>query len=172
MITKNITKKYVGYSIIEILIYVAILGTISIFSVESIISVFNGFKHLNVVSQISNNANVSLELMLRDIRRASDVDGDVSVFKTNPGVLRLIIDSGYVDYFLSGNILQRIENGGSVENITTSTTDVTNLVFFREISESGVSSEIIKIDITIRSGENRFQKSKKFFGSAVLRGMY
>ncbi|MEK7503168.1 MAG: hypothetical protein AAB556_01845 [Patescibacteria group bacterium] len=160
-----------GYSILEVLIYSAILAAISVLSVGSILSVYKGLSSAAIEARISRNGELVLDRFIRDVRSASSTDTGASVFGIHPGVLQL--GSTLIKYSISGTAIARQEGAGSPQNITSANARITNLVFYRDsFSSSDVSSEIIKVEFTMESGEGQFLKSKKFFGSAVLRGKY
>lgn len=155
----------------EAVIYSAILAIIVGLSIGSILSVYNGFNKAVVESRISRNGELALDRIVRDIRSASSTDTGVSVFGAHPGVLRF--GTVPIKYSLSSTTLQRQESEGVFENITSPSARVTNLIFYRgSFVSSQVSSEIIKVEFTLESGDGKFLKTKKFFGSAVLRGSY
>lgn len=160
-----------GYSILEVLIYTAILGIISVLSVGSILSVYKGSNATIIENIISRNGELVLDRIVRDIRSASSTDTGVSVFGIHPGVLQL--GAVPIKYSLSSTTLTRQEGGGPLENLISANARITNLVFFRDyFSSTEISSEVLKFEFTVESGEGQFLKSKNFFGSAVLRGTY
>lgn len=160
-----------GYSILETVIYSAILAVIVGLSIGSILSVYKGFNKAVVESRVSRNGEFVLDRIVRDIRSASSTDTGISIFGVNPGVLQL--GTIPIKYSLSSTTLQRQESGGPEQNMTSPNVKVTNLIFFRDsFLSSQISSEIIKVEFTLESGDGKFLKTKKFFGSAVLRGAY
>lgn len=160
-----------GFSVLEVLIYTAILALISALSVGSILSVYKGFSSTTAMSRISRNGELILDRIVRDIRSASSTDTGISVFGIHPGVLQL--GSMPIKYSLLSTTLLRKEGAGAEQNITLSNARIINLIFFRDsFLSSEVSTEVIKVEFDIETGEGQFLKSKKFFGSAVLRGAY
>lgn len=152
-----------GYTLLEIVIYVGILAVIAVMALGSILSVYKAFGKTKVERKLALNGDVAMERMLRDIRSATSTDIAASVFKTHPGILKI----GGTQFSLSGQVLQVAVSGQAAD--LTSDVDVSNLVFYRTVS---ANSEIIKIEMTLRAGTGIFQKSKNFYGSAVLRGIY
>lgn len=153
-----------GYTLLEIVIYVSILAVIAIMALGSILSVYKAFGKTKVERRLALNGDVAMERMLRDIRSATGTDVSASGFGANPGILKI----GGTKFSLLGSVLRVAENGGAAQNLT-SDVDVSNLVFYRSVS---ANSEIIKIEMTLQAGTGIFQKSKNFYGSAVLRGIY
>lgn len=161
-----------GYSLIEIVIYVTILAVIASLSVSSIISSWRGFNSAKIDGQISKNGEFVLELITRDARQAENI-GASSVFGIDSGFLELVSGATSTTYSLSGTIIQRKEGNNSPENITSSDSRIKNIIFWKEsyFSED-VSSNIIKVEFVIESGEGVLLKQRKFYGSTVLRGGY
>lgn len=160
-----------GYSFLEVIVYTGILALIFALSVGSILSVHGGFNKTMIESRISRNGEFALERMVRDMRMASSTNTTLSVFGESPGVLQL--GTNPIKYFLSSTTLQRKDEGNQAENITSSDVRVVSLLFFRDsISSPKISSEIIKVEFELEAGSGKFFKSRKFFGSAVLRGAY
>ena len=120
-----------GYSILEVLIYAAILAVISALSVGSILSVYKGFSAAAVDGNISRNGELALDRIVRDIRSASSTDTGVSVFGIHPGILQL--GTNPIKYSLLDATLVRQEGGGSAQNITSPSARITNLTFFRDL---------------------------------------
>lgn len=161
-----------GYSILETLIYSAILALIAALSVASIISSWKGLQKSRVEGGLASNGEFVLERITRDIRLAENV-GLGSLFSASPGVLELVFASTTVKYSVSGQTIQRQEGSAGPENLTSLNARDLSLTFWQEtVFSSKVSSRIVKIEFTLESGEGNLVKQKKFFGSAVLRGEY
>ena len=161
-----------GYSLLEVVIYSAILAVIVSLSAASIISSWHGFQKTKVDGQIARNGEFVLELITRDARLAENI-GASSVLGASPGTLELISGTTSTTYFISGTILQRKVGNNSSENITSNDSKIKNLIFWKESYSSGnVSSNIIKTEFIVESGEGVLLKQRKFYGSAVLRGTY
>lgn len=161
-----------GHSLIETLIYSAILALIAALSVGAITSSWKGFQKSKIDGQIASNGEFVLERISRDIRLAENV-GLGSVFSSSPGVLELVFASTTVKYFISGQTIQRQDGSLGPENLTSSSVRDLSLVFWQEITSSPeISSRIIKVEFVLESGEGNLLKQKKFFLSAVLRGEY
>ncbi|MEK9175184.1 MAG: hypothetical protein AAB795_01175 [Patescibacteria group bacterium] len=157
-----------GYSLIETVVYVALIAVMLIISTSSIISVYRTFGVLRTERKISINGETAIETMIRDIRAATSTSVTSSVFGTNPGVLRM----NSIKFSLNGTTqLYKQDGSNSPQPITGSDVRVTNLVFYRAQSPV-VLSELITVNMTIEAGGGSFTKSVPFSGSAVLRGSY
>ena len=139
-----------GYTLLETVVYVGILAVIAVLVLGSVLSIYQGFGKVRVERNLALNGDIAMETMLRSIRSATSTDTSVSVFGVHRGVLKI----GGTKFSPQDLILG---------------VDITNLIFYRAVS---TNSEIIKIEMTLRAGNGIFQKSRNFYGSAVLRGIY
>ena len=154
-----------GYTLLETVIYVSMLATIAVLVLGSILTVYRAYGKTKIERKIATNGEVAMERMVREIRSATSTKA-TSVFKTHPGALAL---STGETFFLSGGIVQSREGSGPAQNLTSSDVSVTNLIFYETVS---ANSTLIKIEMTVRSGEGIFQKNRTFYGSAVMRASY
>lgn len=158
-----------GYSLLEVVIYVSSLALIALLVIGSILSVYRAFLKTKVERRIVADGDIAIETMVRSARSSTGVDAVASIFGVSPGVLKL----NSIKFSLSGTVLQVQYGAGAVQDLTSPDSRVTKLVFYRDFSSSSsVSSDIIKIEMTLQSGTGQFLKSKNFYGSAVLRGEY
>jgi len=112
---------------------------------------------------------LAIETMIRSIRGASSVDVAASVFGASPGTLKI----NSRKFYLANTTLEVQDGSNPAQDLTSSDTRVTSLIFYRDFSSGpSISSDIIKIEMTIESGQGSLLESRKFFASAVLRGEY
>jgi len=149
---------------LETVIYVGILAVIAVLALGSILSVYKAFGKTKIERKLALNGDIAVERMVRSVRSATSTDTSVSVFGIHPGILKI----GGTKFSLLGSVLQVTENGEAPQDLT-SDVNVSSLVFYRTVS---ANSEIIKIELALQAGTGIFQKSKNFYGSAVLRGAY
>lgn len=164
-----------GFTLMETIIYMAILAVVSILMVNGLIMMMQSFGKIKVLNTIGFSAEAVMERMSREIRYGYDVDGGVSVFDVHPGRLKLMThDSGgdpaTVDFYLDGGRLVISENSGTSYTLTSSSTDVTNLIFNLINTDSGTKA--VKIELVLRGGEGEYQRSENFYNTIVLRRSY
>jgi type II secretory pathway pseudopilin PulG len=165
LIKKNFMRKKRGYSILEVVVYLALIVIIGLVAVESVFAVYKAFARTRIERKLSLNGDTAIETILRSIREATSTDIGTSVFGSSPGVL----DLGEKSFSRNaGNNALQVDYGSGNSDITTDAS-ITNLIFYRQAT---TSSEIIKIEITLSAGQGSFNKTKNFYGSAVLRGKY
>ena len=154
-----------GYSLLEAVIYIAILSVVAVIVVESVFSLYRAYGRSRVDRRINLNGDYAIERIIREIREATSTDPASSSFGISPGILA----AGGKTFSLAGanGPLQVAEQNGSVEAIT-SDVDVMSLYFYRQTSATA-PSEIIKVEIILSAGEGSFTKTRSFYGRAVLR---
>lgn len=157
-----------GFTLIEILIYVALLAVLVAAIVQVIPTLGKSARALRSERRLANAADLAIESLIRDIRQASEIITSSSSFGVNPGVLVLRLPQAPGSqtivsrtFSLSSSRLQRQDDLGLTEFLTPPEVLLSNLVFWHK---SATTSEIITIQITL--------DSENFYGSAVLRSKY
>lgn len=163
-----------GVSLVEILIYVAILTLFLILIVNMIRSFTDTYRKMRSAQNIELSAETAMERLTRATRDSSSIDTVNSTFDASPGILTLNTtdDEGLavtVQFLLVGQELHIKESGIDVGPLTPDSARVTNLVF-RQITST--QSKAVKIEMTIESGEGDSYASKPFYSTVVLRGSY
>lgn len=165
-----------GFSLVETMIYIGIFGVVSLFTVNIIFTAVKTYNNFKIVKDLKSAAEISLERMSREIRLANDIDISKSVLGASPGKIYLnTVDfdtdsSKNIEFFASNGALIMVQNGFSEEYLTSSSTEVTNLVF-REIVSS-TTSKAIKIEMEFKARKGGFEKSEKFYTTAILKNSY
>lgn len=160
-----IIKMKKGYTLLETVVYVSILAVIAVLTLESIVTMYRAYGKTKIERQIATSGEVAIERMVREIRSATSTKTN-SVFKTHPGTLAL--STG--ETFTFDNGILRVQEGvGNIDNLTSNDVAITNLIFYATTSPN---STLIKIEMTVEAGAGILLKSRKFYGSAVMRSAY
>lgn len=161
-----------GFSLIEIVIYIAIL-TFLLSTVTIVLSnILKSQRSFNATKSVQNSALVSMERITREIREAQSVATASSTFDVNPGVLYLegTDISGNprsIEFRITSNALMLKENNINQGSLTKSDSRVTNLVF---TLITGTSSRAVRTQMTVESGTSTYYRSGKFYSTTILRG--
>lgn len=164
-----------GYSIVEIIVYLAIFTAISILVINSFIVILSSFNTTNMNRKMLEAGTVTMERMSREIRQAKNVDIVNSFLNINPGVLQLnSTDSGgnsITIKFKSENNgeLNLYKNNNLEGNLLGNNLSVTNLIFSRITT---TESEAVRVRMTLQYSEGNNTKSENFYDTIVLRGGY
>lgn len=172
---QNFSKKNLGgFTLVEMLVYVAILAVIFVLAINITLAMMRAFTDIRVSRDINNAATVALERITRETRAAYDIDGAQSTFGTHPGRLTLLTKDAAgsntsVEFFVSGSTLRIKEGGVDRGALTPQRVVVDNLVFY---SLTGVRSKAVKIEMQITGTRGNVSKTRSFYVTAVLRGSY
>lgn len=162
-----------GFTLVEMVIYIAFFSLLSSLAVGATILVMKSFYSLRLAQSVNESATVSIERLSREIRNAYDVDTTQSTLGTNPGRLMLKTKDAngvnttmefYVDGF---NQLGLKEGGVDRGSLLTRSATLTNLVF-RLITTT--NSKAIKIEATIQDSRATTTQAANFYDTIVLRG--
>ncbi|MBI2052873.1 MAG: prepilin-type N-terminal cleavage/methylation domain-containing protein [Candidatus Ryanbacteria bacterium] len=141
-----------AFSLIEIIIYLAILGLVVVGFGTYVLSISSSRQKTDVVVKVQANARISLDTIAQKIRAARSINIGSSVFNTDPGVLSLAMSDAsknptIINLDRDNGILQVQEGAGSPAAVTSKEVAITNLVF-TNIATPGVRSNI-RIQITV-----------------------
>lgn len=167
-------KKNKGVSLIEALVYVAILAVLVLVIAKSMTTFLGAYKNIREVRKLENSAISSMDRMIREIRNADSVDAINSNFDSSMGVLVLNTsdNSGNpmtVKFYVSDGRVYADENGVSLGPITATGINTTSLMF-RLVSTP--ISEAVKVEMSFLDIGASPDLYRSFFGTALLRGSY
>lgn len=165
-------KRKLGFSLIEMIVYITVLSIISLVVMNTIVSFTKSYKILGALRAVEHSAIDSMERMTRDIRSASSIDITNSTFGSNPGVLTIISTSGSFStttkFYLQNNVLKMDVNGVYYGPLTLSNATITNLIFTN--LNSGIS-KAVKIDMTIDGSVGGVTKTGTYHSTIILKGL-
>ncbi|HET8574973.1 MAG TPA: hypothetical protein VFM02_02245 [Candidatus Paceibacterota bacterium] len=151
---------------IELVAYLAIFSAVSVLAIESLVSSMKNFSDLRVSEHILSSAQVGMDRMAYEIRRAKSVDESKSTFGTNTGklVLNTTDDQGSdttISFFLQNGMLEISEGDAAGVALTRNDTPVTQFSV-NELSAKHGSG--VKVDLTL-GGEGA---SAEHFENTIL----
>lgn len=167
-IQKSIKNK--GFSLIEMIIYVAIMAMILVVIVNMLSVMILSQKKIKSHRIIEHSVNVAFERMTREIKSAESIDFNESVFGGNPGKLVLNTynqDGGLkqIEFFIENGIL-KFKDGDLVGPLVDQKSQVANLIFYN-LAEGNVRA--VRIMMSISAGNGQFQKTETFYTGATIR---
>lgn len=163
---KTRQNKKSGFSLIESLIYIAILSVMSVVVVSVFVITAKSYSNLKTSRNINNSVITSLERITRAIKSADDVVVAESVFDTHPGKLVLQSNATTTEFYLSNETLRVKENTVDIGPLTQQESSIDNLVF--KLLDNG-TTKAIRIEMTMSITYKDIIKNKKFYTTAVLR---
>mgnify|MGYP001612189515 CR=1 FL=1 len=143
MIKKTIEKNR-GVSLLEILIYVAILASILVVVINTLISLNGSFVGIRLSKEVNTSAVTAFDRITNEVRKAKSIDQSASVFGVNPSVLMLsTTDDGgnptTVIFSINNGQLHIARGGLDIGALTADNVTVTDFtVNFIDAGRSGV----------------------------------
>ncbi len=168
-------QKKNGYSIIEIIVDLAIFVTLSVLVINSFIVVLASYNATRSNRDLLESGSTTMERISREIRQAKNVDVVNSTLNSSPGILQLnSTDSGGTAMLMkfsigTGGVLNVYKDGTLIGNLLGQNISATSLIFRRIVTTNG---EAVKIEMTLEDLASKTHKSENFFNTIILRGAY
>lgn len=164
-------KNKKGFSIIEILIYLAIFTVMSIVVINSFIIILSSSSTIRSNHDLLDSGSVAMERISHEIRKAKNIDLVNSVFDSNSSVLQLtdVDGTSNINFRKDGDNLDISKNGGSLGNLLAENIHLNSLIFRRIVTAQG---EAVKIEIQLQDTRGKANKSANFYDTVILRGGY
>lgn len=141
-----------GFTLIETLIYITIMGlVVGSFSVFSI-SILNSRSKIYVTQEVNANVRVALDIISQKIRSSTGVNVAASAFGTNPGFLSLGTASSTLNPTTIGlntadGVLEIKEGALATTSITSNEVSIINLVFTDMSGQD--ASKNVRVELTV-----------------------
>lgn len=165
-----------GFSLVEMIIYMALLVILLATIVTSILSLTTHYRAVKNTREIEDSGIAVLDRMTRDIRNADGVLTDVSIFNVSPGTLTLVSTDSTTG--ISTTTMFRVEservvvyeNSVLVGPLTKNSVDILGFTI-RHIDTP--NADAIKIELSMQSDHAAPNIiSRNFYSTVVLRGTY
>lgn len=159
----KINKKNYGYSVLELLFYIAFFSVLSLLVINAMITMARSFKETTLQAELVQSGSI-MERMSREIRQASDI---ISISATD-----LVLDVGAsktMEFKFINPDIQLWDTGINIGNINSPNIVVTNITFTQIDTTKG---KAVKIVLTIKPTNDPSGNTKDFYNTIVLRGDY
>ncbi len=144
---RNLIKKYRGFTLVELLLYMGLLAMFLVVLSELFISIMDVALSSSATSNLAQDSRFILARFSYDVTRAQAITIPAGLGQTSNS-LRLIIGGVQYDYSLNGTNLQLV-TGVNTDNLNGSDTQVSNLSFTKIGNPPGKPT--VKITFTIAS---------------------
>jgi type II secretion system protein J len=170
---KNISKKN-GYSLVEMIVYLAIFSIVSIAVINSFIVVMSSFSVTRTNRDLLESGSSAMERISREIRQAVNIDIANSTLGTSTGILQLnSTDSGgdpvIIKFSVTNGALNIYQGGVLTGSLLGQNIIVTNLIFRRIDTTLG---EAVKVEMSLQDINSKTLRIEKFYSTIILRGIY
>ena len=159
-----------AFSLIELIIYVAVLSFMAVMVVESLAFLMRSYNSLKASEEINRNAIAVLERSVREIQQASGVDTTASVFDIHPGTLVLTTPTDPITISASDGTVYIQEGSGPLSALTQEGVVVDSLIFSHY--EGTTTAEAVQVGLVLTATRNKATKTAEFHSAAVPRGSY
>lgn len=168
-ILKTTVKKNGGFSLVEVMVYIAVTVLVAGALVTTFISLDDVLFRNKTERELTHSASVSLERMTRAIRSADSVNTGLSTLGVSPGALALTESGTTTEFYTSGSSLMLSVNGTELGPLTSDAVTVQSVVFNRY---TGSTTEMVRVALTLSAVGKASSSTRTFYTSAVLRGSY
>ncbi len=172
------SRKRHGFSLIEIIVYVGLLGTISIFITNSLIQIISTYQHARVQREVLSNARLIIETITKKISYSQEIYAPTSRLNDDNGQLSLITPldvppqhtTAYLDIWTNGNRLLMRQEGQETTTLSSATVQITQFRITRISQRLG--REAIQITLGVSSNAQPLIASTTLYATTALRGNY
>jgi len=167
-----------GITLIETILYVALLGMVAVFISNFLIQVVNTYHRARAEREVISNGRLILETVGGEIASAIGVYAPTSRFNNDAGQLSLMTSIGaqaehqtaFVDFWVDNGALRMRREGGAEISLSAATVRVTKLRFGRIIQ--GLGREAIQLTLQVDYAIPKFGTSATLNSTTALRGNY
>jgi type II secretory pathway pseudopilin PulG len=161
-----------GYTLLEFLIYIAIVGVLVIATTSVMFAILGGQAKLQAIQEVGYNSRAAMERMLLAIRNANAI--------TTPGVgstssiliLQMPNSSASPTQFLLANGALQMKEGSSATSPLTGDEIVIRNLTFRNLTATGTQGTI-RIEMSVSSsnpgGSKEYDANQSFNATASIR---
>lgn len=163
-------QKPTGFTLVEVLVYLAILVLVSTAAVSVMVSFSGVVSEQRTKARLITTGQTTLERVLRTVKNADAIDALNSTFGVSPGALTVLATDGSSKTFsLVGSVVQFTETGSPSVALTGDGVHVSNLQF--HFYDNGVT-ELVRMAITMTATSSEQVHTETFYGAMVIRGSY
>ncbi len=146
-----------GMSLIEVVVYVGILGIIMVFVTNTLITIVSTYRRVGAEREALSSARLTMETITKHIAYAQEVYAPTSRFNTNNGQISLITPfettpehtTIYADFWSDGNSIVMQKEGQAAITLSSPRVRVTQFRVERIVQTLG--REAIKITLSVSS---------------------
>ena len=166
-----LVNKTKGFSIIEVVIYLAIFTSLSIVVINSFLIVLSTFSTIRSNHDLLDSGSIAMDRISHEVRQSKSIDTGKSLFDTNSGVLHLnsVNEGSYTEFSIVENNLNLLKDDESIGDLLAKNIIINKLIFRHIIT---TNSEAVKIEIELQDTRSKTLRKENFYNTIVLRGAY
>jgi prepilin-type N-terminal cleavage/methylation domain-containing protein len=162
-----------GFSLPEVIVYIAILTIISLALAQTVIVANKSFQLARAERTIDASTLAAYDRLSREIRNATSVDTADSVLNASPGTLALYVGTGSSQItrkFYLGNGVIKVSDNGVFQGDLTSDEATTTSLIFRILTAT--STMAVRVEMVMAAQATSSIASDKFYDTFVVRNTY
>lgn len=165
----SVHSTHSGFSLIEALVYIAVLVLVTLAGVLTFISLDDVILRNTAEREVNEAATVALERIVREIRSSVSVDTGASTLGSSPGDLVLAQGATTTRIQASSTRLFLEVNSIDFGPLTSGAVTVDSFIATRYLN---AETELVRVELTLTHVTPVVTVSRTYFTSAVLRGSY
>jgi|GEM_PF-4253394 len=180
--TKHMSKRQAGVTLVELLLYIAILAGVLVVATNGIVQMGKVYAIARNERRVAGVAQAALERIIKEIRLACDV----AVIAGSPQSLQLTTYQAFSPGMLtpdcSTNFAQKVEKNVTLSSgrimldsqyLSPAASVVTiNSLQFQDVSDIDSFSKAVRIFLQVTAGSGQQQVSHAYYATAILRNSY
>jgi len=150
---RHIFKKS-GFTMAELLIYIAVLTLVTVMVANSFIILNKGRGGVEAKSELNSNLRFVVEKMKRDISTASAIASPATTLATS-SLLELTVGTDIIKYSINASRISRQINTNPIEYISSTNVKINSLYFSKlENINSVLSKKKVSVEINLAASYN------------------
>jgi prepilin-type N-terminal cleavage/methylation domain-containing protein len=163
-----------GFSLIEIIIYVALFSVLAGVVINSFVVVVGSFSETKTNRDLQESGATTMERISREIRQAKAIVVGNSSLSTTPGAIELSVTdslgtSHIVKFIMENNAINMYQDGTFSANLLGQNIIPTSLIFRYITTNTGSA---IKVEMVIQDNRGKGHRAVNFYDTIILRGDY
>lgn len=167
-----------GITVVDMIVYIALLGLLSISIVNFMIQTLNIYERARAEREVLSNARLLMETVLQTVAESQEVYAPTSRFNDNAGQLSLVSSatttpehaSVFIDFWVdNGRFFVRREGAGE-QALSAATVRVSR--FRLERIYQALGREAVRVTLQVDFANTKFPTHTVLVSTAVLRGNY
>lgn len=167
-----------GFSLIEAVVYVALLGIISIFIANAVVFLVRTYARTRAEREVLSNARSIMTTISSRVASSQDIYNPTSRFDVDAGQLSLVTmatsttghTGAYADFWADSGVVYMREEGEAIRPLSAGSVRISVLRFERIIESLGRSA--VRMTIQADAAFGAFPASATLITTTALRGNY
>lgn len=162
------SRKQKGFALVEVLVYLAILVTVSTSSVLLLISLDDLLSRYQIETALYRSGTNALEQIMAELREASSYDALASV-EDVAATGKLVLQNGGVttEFAIAAGALELTVDGDNKGNLLNDTVTVTGFTVHKYDTSVGT---LVRVKLDLQASVDGAVKDFTFYDGAVIRG--